>query len=82
MKIALLILGLMLAGCGGGADQESAAGTEDKDSVIDPMSDQIEKAEAVEDQAMEHKEDIDEAVQEAEDTADDVADDVEPAVDE
>lgn len=76
MKIALLVLGLVLAGCSGGADQESAAGTEDKDSVIEPMTDQIDKAKAVEDQAMEHKEAIDDAVQEAGETADEIEDEV------
>lgn len=79
-KIGLLIVGLLLAGCGGGGNDESAAATEDPESVFDPMTDQIDKAKAVEDQAMQHKEDIDSAVQQAGDTAADIEDEVDDPV--
>lgn len=76
MKTGAIVLGLLLAGCGGGMDQETAAEAEDKDAAVEPMSEPMEKAEAVEDQAMEHKDDIDDAVQDAEEAVDETVDEV------
>lgn len=67
----MIALGFMLAACGGGADQDSPAEAEDRESVVDPMADTtdeaMDKAEAVEDEAMRQKENLDEAVEDAED---------------
>ena len=57
---------LVLAACGGSAEPDATVETEDEDTVFDPMTDQIEKAKAVEDSALQHKEDIDKALEEVE----------------
>ena len=58
---------LLLLGACGGAHDEAAPAADTEDSIAAPLHDSIEKAEAVEDQVMEHKEAIDEALEKAED---------------
>ena len=53
---------LALTACGGSAEPDTTVETEDEETVFDPMTDQIEKAKAVEDSALQHKEDIDKAI--------------------
>jgi hypothetical protein len=65
-KTALIVLGFMLAGCGGGADDEALPEPEATGSVAESITEPMERAKAVEDQAMEHKDAIDEAVEDAE----------------
>ena len=57
---------LVLAACGGSAEPDATVETEDKETVFDPMTDQIDKAKAVEDSALQHKEDIDKALEDVE----------------
>jgi hypothetical protein len=78
--IVLLLAGLVLGGCNGGGDQEPAAAVEDEAGVFDPMTDQVDKAKAVEEQLMEQKEAVDEALQQAEESAADPGDDPEAPV--
>lgn len=64
MKLYMLIACLALAACGEAAQQEAPAAKEEHDSVFDPMTDQIDKAKAVEDAALRHKQEIDDALRE------------------
>jgi hypothetical protein len=76
--IALTLLALALAACGGG-DREPAAAAADEEGVFDPMTDAVDKAKAVEGQVMEQKQAVDEALQRAEGrTADPAGDEDEP----
>jgi hypothetical protein len=75
IKALLIGLGLVLGGCSGGGDQETAGETEDRDSMVQPMVDAMDDAKAVEDQVMEHKQDIDDAVEDAEESVEDAAED-------
>lgn len=70
MKLTMLIACLALAACGETAQQEEAAAREERDSVFDPMTDQIDKAKAVEDAALRHKQEIDEALREIDEPTD------------
>lgn len=71
-RAALILLGLVLAACGADrADQETPGETEDREGVIEPMTDAVDDATAVEDRAMQEKDDIDQAVEEAEEPAED-----------
>jgi hypothetical protein len=77
--IALLLAGLVLAGCSGG-DREPAPAARDEEGLFDPMTDQIDQAKAVEGQIMDQKQALDEALQRAEGKAADPAgDENEPA---
>lgn len=62
MKIHTIFACLALTACGEQTQREEAAVTEGRDSVFDPMTDQIDKAKAVEDAALKHKQDIDDAL--------------------
>lgn len=62
MKIIALVVFLALAGCGGGKDSEG----NQKESVFDPMVDNIDKAKEVEDTVMEQKAAMDQAIKDAE----------------
>jgi hypothetical protein len=67
-RAALIVLGLVLAACGGDrANPETAAETEDRDSLIEPMTDAIDDAKAVEGKLMEHKDAVDQALEDADD---------------
>jgi hypothetical protein len=54
-------IAFLMTGCNG--DVEPQAEAEERESVFDPMTDQIEKAKRVEAQTMQHKDDIDEALE-------------------
>lgn len=62
MRIIALVVFLALAGCGGGKDSEG----NQKESVFDPMVDNIDKAKEVEDTVMEQKAAMDQAIKDAE----------------
>ena len=64
MKYAILLLSLLLFGCGSSQKEE-----EDKEGVFDPMVETIDRANEVEDTVMQHKEDMDKRLQEMEGTA-------------
>lgn len=65
----VLVAGLLgLAACGGTHD-EATPEPEVAESIAEPLHDAVEKAEAVEDQVMQHKKAIDEALEVAEEEA-------------
>ena len=66
MKIYMIIACLTLTACGEQTQHEQPAVTEERDSVFDPMTDQIDKAKAVEEAALRHKQAIDDALREIE----------------
>ena len=68
MKILMIIACLAFSACGEQTQREQPAVSEERDSVFDPMTDQIDKAKAVEDAALKHKQDIDDALREIEET--------------
>jgi hypothetical protein len=75
MKPTMLIACLALAACGETAQQEESAAKEEHDSVFDPMTDQIDKAKAVEDAALRHKQEIDDALREVDEPTERSGDD-------
>ena len=69
-RAALIVLGLVLAACGADrADPGTAADTDDRDSLIEPMTDAMDDAKAVEGKLMEHKDAVDQAVEDADRSA-------------
>ena len=60
MRLMLVTLAIVLAGCG--ADSDSNAEWEDRETVFDPMVSNIDKAKDVEGQVLEHKRQMDEAL--------------------
>ncbi len=75
MKIHMIIACLALTACGEQTPREEPAVTEERDSVFDPMTDQVDKAKAVEDAAHKHKQDIDDALRAIEEPAEKSAND-------
>jgi hypothetical protein len=76
MRILILAVCLSLVGCGGGANSDqNDKPEEDKDTVFDPLVENIDKAKAVEDQLMQSKDRTDQAIAEAEGAGDDSEDD-------
>ena len=76
MKILILAVCLSLVGCGGGANSDrNETPEEDKETVFDPLVENIDKAKAVEDQLMQSKDRTDQAIAEAEGAGDDSEDD-------
>jgi PBP1b-binding outer membrane lipoprotein LpoB len=61
----VLAAAFLMAGCNGEVEPQAEADAEERESVFDPMTDQIDKAKNVEEQAMQHKDDIDEALKDA-----------------
>ena len=68
MRLVALVLCLTLMGCG--SDTESESADEDKETVFDPLVQNIDKAKAVEDTVMEQKAAMDQALRDAEDGVD------------
>jgi hypothetical protein len=67
-RAALIVLGLVLAACGADrADPETANATEDRDALIESMTDAMDDAKAVEGKLMEHKDAVDQALEDADD---------------
>jgi hypothetical protein len=68
MKTAVTVMAMafLMAACNGGVEPQAATEADDRESVFDPMTDQIEKAKQVEDVALQHKEAIDQALEDAE----------------
>lgn len=67
----LILLGLSFVACGGG----SSGGDADKETVFDPLVQNIDKAKEVEDKVMQQKARMDEALKAAEEAAADAEDD-------
>ena len=66
MKLLIIVTCLALAACGQQADErepESAA----SDSPFEPLTDQLEQAEAVQETVEQHKRELDAALEKAED---------------
>lgn len=70
MKIYMIIACLALTACGERTPRDEPAVSGEQGSVFDPMTDQIDKAKAVEDVALRHKQDIDDAVRAIEEPPD------------
>jgi hypothetical protein len=56
-----------MTGCNGEVEPQAGIEAEERESVFDPMTDQLDKAKKVEAQTMQHKEDIDKALEDADD---------------
>ena len=70
-RATLVVLGLVLGACvAENADQAAAEPPADT-SIAEPMTDAINDAKAVEDKAMEQKEEVDAALEDAESSAED-----------
>ena len=65
LPIALLAALLALCACGDSSEREPDV---DRETVFDPLVENIDKAKEVEDQVMQHKDQIDEALQSLEST--------------
>jgi hypothetical protein len=63
--VPVMAAALLTTGCGEGADPQPATEASEKESIFDPMTEQIEKAKKVDAQALQHKDDIDEALEDA-----------------
>ena len=59
----LMAAAVLMTGCNGEVEPQAGAEAEERESVFDPMTDQIEKAKKVEAQTMQHKDDIDKALE-------------------
>jgi hypothetical protein len=66
MRTIALVVFLALAGCGGGKDSEG----NQKESVFDPLVDNIDKSKEVEGKVMEQKAALDQAIKDAENGGD------------
>ena len=67
MRILSLALCLLVAGCGGTTDSDTSAEVEeDTESVFDPLVGNIDKANEVENQVLQHKDRTDQALAESE----------------
>lgn len=76
MRILILAFCLTFLGCGGGAGSDgNEKPEEDKETVFDPLVENIDKAKAVEDQIMQSKDRTDQAIAEAEGAGDGSEDD-------
>jgi hypothetical protein len=74
MRIIALTLCLTLLGCGSSSDPETEE-VEDKETVFDPLVENLDKANAVEEQIMEQKRQMDKAIAESEGVSDDTEED-------
>lgn len=61
----VIAVAFLMTGCNGEVEPQAGADSEERESVFDPMTDQIEKAKKVEAQPMQHKDDIDKALEDA-----------------
>jgi hypothetical protein len=66
MKALIVMAAALVAGCNGEVEPQAEVDAKERETVFDPMTDQIDKARNVEAQAMQHKDDIDKAVEEPE----------------
>ena len=62
--LVILVFGLVFAGCGGSADEETVG-----KEIADHYNEAMEKARQVEEELKEHAEDLDKAIEEAMDDA-------------
>jgi hypothetical protein len=62
MKIRVVIMWVLLAACG---ESEEARQAGDRETVFDPLTQQVDKAKAVEETVEQHKRDLDEALEKA-----------------
>jgi hypothetical protein len=63
MKRLIMVACILLAACG---ESEDAKQAEDRETVFDPLTQQVDKAKAVEDTVEQHKRDLDEALEKTE----------------
>jgi PBP1b-binding outer membrane lipoprotein LpoB len=63
--LLVMAVAFLITGCNGEVEPQAEAEAEERESIFDPMTDQIEKARKVEAQAMQHKDDIDKALEDA-----------------
>jgi len=63
----VIAVAFLMTGCNGEVEPQAGAEAEaeERESIFDPMTDQIEKAKKVEAQTMQHKDDIDRALEDA-----------------
>ena len=67
--LTILAMGLLIGGCGGSSN-DATVGQE----IADDLNEAMDKARAVEDQIMQHKDEIDDAVEDAEEAIEDTLD--------
>jgi len=67
--LTILAMGLFIAGCGGSSNDETV-----RQEIADDLNEAMAKARAVEDQIMQHKDEIDAAVEDAEEATEDALD--------
>ena len=70
--LILACLWLVVAGCGSGSGDDKS-GDDDSDSVFDPLTQSLDKAQETEDIVLQQKEDLDEALRKAEGDSDEAA---------
>jgi hypothetical protein len=63
MKRLIMVACILLAACG---ESEDAKQAEDRETVFDPLTQQVDKAKAVEGTVEQHKRDLDEALEKTE----------------
>jgi len=67
--LTILAMGLFIVGCGGSSNDETVG-----QEIADDLNEAMDKARAVEDQIMQHKDEIDDAVEDAEQAIEDTLD--------
>lgn len=68
VRLAMMIATSSICGCGGDSREKER---EDIDTVFDPLTETLDRAEAVQDVGLEHKEAMDESMRRMEEGADD-----------
>jgi hypothetical protein len=68
-NLMVLAMALFIAGCGGSSNDETVG-----QEIADDLNEAMDKARAVEDQIMQHKDEIDAAVEDAEEATEDALD--------
>ncbi len=67
--LMILAMGFFIVGCGGSSNDETVG-----QEIADDLNEAMDKARAVEDQIMHHKDEIDDAVDDAEEAIEDALD--------
>lgn len=63
MKMLIILSCILLAACG---EHEEAKQARDRETVFDPLTQQVDKAKTVEETVQQHKRDLDEALEKTE----------------
>jgi hypothetical protein len=66
VKVLIVMAAALVAGCNGEVEPQAEVDAKERESVFDPMTDQIDKAKKVEAQTLQHKDDIDKALEDSE----------------